>query len=174
MAKRKNTPDDFYRRIEVDEETGCWLMPTVFHDRDGYGYFRLFDRDWKTHRLSAYLSGRDPTGWYVCHHCDRPGCVNPDHLFIGTARDNALDRSQKGRSRGNTLRGAERPSTQPLSSAKVRKIKRYWQSGRSARSLESVIGCHRTTILKYWQRFNREYHEQQQSVHTDLQGESID
>lgn len=44
------------------------------------------------------LNGPTPKGMYVCHRCDTPSCVNPDHLFIGTPTDNAQDRKAKGRS----------------------------------------------------------------------------
>ena len=48
--------------------------------------------------LFQELNGLVPNGLYVCHHCDTPLCVNPDHLFIGTPTDNAQDRKKKGRS----------------------------------------------------------------------------
>jgi hypothetical protein len=44
--------------------------------------------------------GDIPEGMLICHHCDNPSCVNPDHLFVGSYKDNNNDRALKGRTRG--------------------------------------------------------------------------
>lgn len=68
--------------------------------------------------------GRDiPEGLYVLHKCDNPGCVNPDHLFIGTAKDNSIDCNKKGR--GNQPRG-ERHRCAKLTEAEVIEIRRLF------------------------------------------------
>lgn len=67
----------------------------------GYGVLGLSRgaRDY-AHRLAYRLFvGPIPRGMYVCHHCDNPRCINPAHLFVGTAADNHLDCETKGRAK---------------------------------------------------------------------------
>jgi hypothetical protein len=81
--------------------SGCriWLGAIT---QGGYGRSEVARRKHGTtivHRaLFSELNGSVKSGLYVCHHCDTPQCVNPEHLYIGTPSDNAQDRAQKGRS----------------------------------------------------------------------------
>lgn len=64
----------------------------------GYGRRRFRGRTWMAHRVTwLQAHGEIPDGMYVLHHCDNPGCVNIDHLFLGTNLDNVHDRDGKGR-----------------------------------------------------------------------------
>lgn len=82
--------------VEFEPNTGCWLWP--YSLGGGYPDFRLNKERWRGHRLSYLVSrGKIPTGMRVCHKCDVPRRVNPDHLFVGTAKDNTLDMVAKGR-----------------------------------------------------------------------------
>lgn len=86
----------FWRFIEKTD--GCWLW-TGNHDTAGYGRF-WFDANTRVpaHRVSyEFHYGPIPEGLFVCHHCDNPPCVNPAHLFLGTAQDNVSDMCAKGR-----------------------------------------------------------------------------
>lgn len=71
----------------------CWKW-IAGHYKNGYGNFRGS----KAHRVSWELAhGRIPEGLYVLHKCDVRDCVNPNHLFLGTYKDNMVDMVSKGR-----------------------------------------------------------------------------
>lgn len=82
----------------VNKTNGCWLWIGAL-DKDGYGTAKLRGRRVeKAHRLSYRIAncGIDQTK-QVCHSCDNPQCVNPAHLFLGSALDNKADCVSKGR-----------------------------------------------------------------------------
>lgn len=83
----------------VRSPSGCWEWQGVRYAR-GYGRILIEGQDWRAHRLSfAAFIGDIPTGMLVCHKCDNPPCVNPEHLWLGTPRDNVQDMFLKGRQR---------------------------------------------------------------------------
>lgn len=83
----------------VEKKNGCWNWKGELH-QNGYGYttcHETFKRS-HAHRVSyKVFKGDIPEGLYVCHHCDNPSCINPDHLWLGTAKENMQDAKKKGR-----------------------------------------------------------------------------
>lgn len=108
---REAMPERFWRRVR--QGSGCWEWQGT-RTAQGYGGFRIGGTMRKAHRVAWELThgpippGAGPHGTCVLHRCDNPGCVRPDHLFLGTNRDNARDREAKGRTaRANLLLGPE-------------------------------------------------------------------
>ena len=78
-------------------DSGCWHWSGTL-DNDGYGRFNFDGKQSSAHRYSAkYLGNKHIDKMIVCHKCDNPQCVNPDHLFVGTIQDNKNDQIRKGR-----------------------------------------------------------------------------
>lgn len=90
--------ENFWARVRKGEGDACWVYGTQVR----YGYFSSGKKYGSrlAHRVSWELAyGPIPEGMFVCHHCDNPPCVRPDHLFLGTGADNREDARGKGRLR---------------------------------------------------------------------------
>ncbi len=75
----------------------CWEW-LAGRNRRGYGKFKMRRKTRPAHRVAYEMHiGPIPDGILVCHRCDNPGCVNPAHLFLGTAQDNMSDKVAKNR-----------------------------------------------------------------------------
>lgn len=99
--------DRFWAAVSPEPNTGCWLWAGAA-DRKGYGLMSsgIGRRQVPAHRFSyERFVGPIPAGLYVCHTCDVPSCVNPDHLWLGTHYDNIADATKKKR----WARGARHP-----------------------------------------------------------------
>ena len=116
---------EFEDRITFGD--GCWLWKGK-PGSGGYG-------SWKhgqAHRASwEFYRGPIPAGLQVCHRCDVPLCVNPDHLFIGTQSDNIQDMYAKGRGRKKKEKPVKSPRI-PLTPEEAREKNRQkcnkWRS----------------------------------------------
>lgn len=135
-------------------EHGCWNWPLKANNQ-GYGFFNWDHNTWQAHRYSYvyhYKAILDDD-ICVCHKCDNPMCINPDHLFLGTRQDNNLDRHIKGRTAQQ--KGSDNPFSK-LNEVQVKEIKLKLKNGALGKILASAYNVHTTTISlinrnKTWQ-----------------------
>jgi transposase len=124
-----NISSDAEQRLwaKTDKTKECWIW-LGHKDRDGYGNIRIGGRKaMRTHRLSFFLATKiDPIGMLVCHHCDNPSCINPDHLYLGTALEN--NRDKINRHRENWAKG-ERVHNAKLTRDQVLSIFKEYKAG---------------------------------------------
>lgn len=142
-AARKSQPAElrahFESQVTPEPNTGCWLWLGGVNTH-GYGRF-VSGGHRRAHRAAWVLYlGPIPPGLFVCHRCDTPPCVNPAHLFLGTAADNALDRDSKRR--GNQ---GERNPNAKLTVEKVRDLRRRYRAGEPPAALARDLGISRGT-----------------------------
>jgi hypothetical protein len=141
-----NLPARFWAKVAIAGPAECWEWTAALHTK-GYGWFSLDGRPRAAHRLAleAALRRQLAEGMMACHTCDNRKCVNPAHLYEGTALDNARDLTARSRVYG------EKHHTAKLSDADVAWVRESelrqstiaWCLGIS-RSHVSLIRNHRT------------------------------
>jgi hypothetical protein len=101
--------DRFWAKVSKGEPSDCWPW-TASRNSKGYGVFGIGPKNYKAHRVALWITtGAWPEpGKVVCHRCDNPSCVNPSHLYVGTASDNVQDCMKRGRYRQPPQPPAER------------------------------------------------------------------
>ncbi len=167
MSKPCATPAErrtlFDAKWIPEPNTGCWLW-SAGRNWSGYGQFcwRPIANHIAAHRAAWLLYRGDiPAGLHVCHRCDTPACVNPDHLFLGTPQDNSLDAWRKGRlvrfvpgSGAAALkekpwlipRGERAGAKRKLGRDQILQIRDRAAAGETNTALGKEYGVHRTTI----------------------------
>lgn len=131
----------FWKRVQISES--CWLWTGKKLAK--YGYLSVRDeRSVKAHRFSYELHyGPIPDGLLVCHHCDNPPCVRPDHLFLGTQADNNRDKMIKGRHRAAH---SETHHSAKLTNTQVQEIRILSANGSSRKSVAEIFNVTTGTI----------------------------
>lgn len=149
------------RRFESQftKTAGCWVWKACKR----YGTFSYRGKDVAAHRFAYRIYvGQIPNKLQVCHSCDNPKCVNPNHLFLGTQKDNLddmLSESRDNRTGPITSAKGERHGRHKLTKSQVLEIRRrhlrtgYYKS--NSQSLAEEFGVDYTMInkivsRKYW------------------------
>lgn len=163
----------FWARVQKGAgENACWIWTGSTARR--YGIVTIRGRSERAHRLSwEWANGPIPDGLVVCHHCDNPPCVRPDHLFVGTMADNLRDCARKGRcgaqvkpeqlARGQRNGAYTMPERLPrgeshgcvkLTEADVVQMRAAYQDGASLSQLATQYGMHRGHVSRIVNRKN--------------------
>lgn len=128
----------FLEKVKV-VKNGCHEWQALLH-RDGYGKFSLDSKTVSAHR-AAYrlLKGAIPTGKMVLHTCDNRKCVNPEHLYIGTAKDNVRDKVERCSWWG----------TMKFTNEEIAKCKSLYESGLSQEEVGKRLNMDQTTVSRF-------------------------
>lgn len=148
-ARSMTVIERFMDKVDKRED-GCWWWKGGLKSK-GYGFFywgpTQKDRG-AAHRYAyTHFVGPIPDGLFVCHKCDNPRCVNPEHLFVGTAGDNYRDMAEKGRAFP-----LQRPSSvgkrhaAKLTMEQITAIRAMREAGLSYGELADVFGCTASNI----------------------------
>jgi hypothetical protein len=143
--KRKKPEDRFLEKVNKNATNGCWEWTSAFQLK-GYGMFWFQNKHTHAHRISWLLTnGEIPKGLSVCHRCDNRKCVNPDHLFLGTQKDNIQDCVKKGRairSNGNNH------YCHKLKEENIHEIVYMFHNGYSSKKIAKIFNVSPSTIRK--------------------------
>lgn len=147
---RPSVSERFWARVQKSEGDGCWNW-TGAVGTPGYPLFEDQYRQIAGHRwIWEQNNGPIPTGMHVCHRCDNPRCVRPDHLFLGTPKDNFDDMVAKGRS----AHLGSRNGRARLTNEQAREIRsRFAAGGTTLTALGGSFHISRTAISRIVQGF---------------------
>lgn len=140
----------FMEKVEMIPISGCWLWTGALIKSTGYGRFGIGKRKVEyAHRASWILfNGKIPDEKFVCHHCDTPACVNPNHLFIGSAKDNSQDALNKGRMVHPTIEQRPRAEDQPMAKLTNDQVRFIRESKEKTKILAATYGVNPSCISR--------------------------
>ena len=137
--------DYIMARVTITD-TGCWEWNSFDNHSDGRGVCYWGQVREVAYRVSYQVFiGDIPDGLSICHHCDNPPCVNPEHLYAGTQADNVRDMVKRGRNKTEHLpHGFPPPNTRPAD--QVRLVKAASAGGMSSREISRILNIPGRTV----------------------------
>lgn len=141
----RDANERFWSLVDKKDSDSCWEWKAGTH-QFGYGTFWFLGKNITAHRYSYQLAkGKIPKGMLVCHSCDNPKCVNPNHLFLGTYADNVNDMMAKGR---NPDKRGERHHLAKLTNKDVQEIRQLAAQGISKAEIAKRKGIDQSTVSR--------------------------
>jgi hypothetical protein len=135
--------------VNTRKTEGCWFW-TGYTQPNGYGWLNVAGLKIAAHRAALLVTGViPPVGMDVCHHCDVRNCVRPDHLYVGSRRQNMADCTT--RRRHNKPVGAAHWSAK-LSDDAVREIRRRHSLGERQESIATSFDINAATVSRVARR----------------------
>lgn len=136
-------------KINKDVVNGCWNWQGATGFK-GYGRIKFEQKVYLSHRISFLVfHGEDPGKLFVCHKCDNPSCLNPDHLFLGSRSENMKDCSAKGRLYKNKKEDVvfgEDVGSSKLKNSDIEKIRNLLADGWKQARIARLFGVNRSQI----------------------------
>lgn len=126
-----NIKDRFWSKVDKRGSNACWEWKA--NKVHGYGLLATKSKSApiRAHRLSWMLHyGEIPSGMAICHSCDNPGCVNPNHLMLGTQKANIIDAAKKGKLKFFHIGTGENNNAAKLSDEQVRSMRCDYATGK--------------------------------------------
>jgi hypothetical protein len=126
---------------------GCWEFNGA-RDYNGYGLIRFNTKVTRASRVAYEVwVGEIPSGLCVLHKCDNPCCVNPNHLFIGTLKDNSQDSWNKGRGRAPGIKGERNTVCEKYDYDIVKEVRQLHIEGTSQREISRRFNIPPTSVF---------------------------
>jgi len=140
-----NEKIEFKKKLEYEVDyNGCFNITSHYKDKDGYGKLYRNKKYLRAHRfVYEQMFGEIPEGLVVRHKCDNPSCINPEHLELGTIKENSKDKVERNRS----AKGTE-INTSKLTEYQVKKIKKELENGTLVKTLAKSYPVCESTLYK--------------------------
>lgn len=154
--KNERLLERFMKYVNINNDSGCWDWIGNI-DHYGYGRIGFKMKAYRASRASILLfKNIDPGKLFVCHKCDNPKCVNPDHLFVGTQKDNMIDCKSKKRTASGSRNG-----TSKLKEDDIKIILELARENKTHLEISKIFGVSRSNIgsiinKKRWKHLNME------------------